>query len=37
MATEAAQLKEIRALIAAHKRWDHVFAIVGLLAMLVGW
>lgn len=36
MATEAAHLQEIRALIAAHKRWDHVFAIVGLLAMLVG-
>lgn len=36
MATEAAHLKEIRALIAAHKRWDHIFAIVGLLAMLVG-
>jgi phosphate transport system permease protein len=36
MATEATQLREIRALIAAHKRWDHVFGIVGLLAMLVG-
>jgi phosphate transport system permease protein len=29
-------LGEIRTLIARHKRWDHVFAIVGLVAMLVG-
>jgi phosphate transport system permease protein len=36
MATEASHVREIRALIAAHKRWDHVFAIIGLLAMLVG-
>ena len=34
--SEAAKVREIRALIAAHKRWDLVFAIVGLLALMVG-
>lgn len=29
-------IRELRALIANHKRWDYVFAIVGLLAMMVG-
>lgn len=29
-------LAEMRALIARHKRWDYVFAIVGLLSLLVG-
>jgi phosphate transport system permease protein len=33
---EAAKVREIRALIAAHKRWDLVFATVGLLALMVG-
>lgn len=31
-----AHIQEIRALIARHKRWDQIFAIVGLLCMLVG-
>ena len=34
--SEAAKVREIRALIKAHKRWDLVFAIVGLLALMVG-
>jgi len=34
--SEAAKVREIRALIAAHKRWDLAFAIVGLLALMVG-
>jgi phosphate transport system permease protein len=33
---EAANVQEIRALIRKHKYWDQVFAIVGLMAMLVG-
>jgi phosphate transport system permease protein len=33
---ESAKLREIRALIAAHKRWDVFFAIVGVLALMVG-
>jgi phosphate transport system permease protein len=32
----AADVQELRALIARHKLWDGVFALVGLLAMLVG-
>jgi phosphate transport system permease protein len=32
----AAEVQELRALIARHKHWDQVFAIVGLMAMLVG-
>ncbi len=32
----ARDLEAIRALIAAHKRWDAVFAIVGVLALMVG-
>ena len=31
-----AQLQAIRALIVRHKRWDKIFAIVGLMAMFVG-
>ncbi len=31
-----ANLNEIRRLIASHKRWDKLFALIGLLAMLVG-
>lgn len=31
-----ANLREVRALIRRHKYWDQVFAIVGLMAMLVG-
>ncbi|MEK7261508.1 MAG: phosphate ABC transporter permease PstA [Pseudomonadota bacterium] len=30
------KIEEIRALIGRHKRWDQVFALVGLLAMMVG-
>ncbi len=30
------KLEEIRALISKHKRWDQIFAIIGLLAMMVG-
>ncbi len=30
------KLDEIRALIGKHKRWDQIFAIIGLLAMMVG-
>jgi phosphate transport system permease protein len=33
---EAQNLQEIRALIARHKRWDKIFAVLGLSAMLVG-
>lgn len=32
----ATSLEQVRALIAAHKRWDHVFALVALCAMLFG-
>lgn len=32
----AADTRELRALIAAHKRWDTVFGIVGLFALMVG-
>jgi phosphate transport system permease protein len=31
-----ANIQEIRALIAAHKRWDLVFSVIGLLALMVG-
>jgi phosphate transport system permease protein len=34
--SEAAKVREIRALIAANKRWDLVFATLGLLALMVG-
>ncbi|MBI5612099.1 MAG: phosphate ABC transporter permease PstA [Gammaproteobacteria bacterium] len=33
---EPQNVREIRALIVRHKRWDKMFAIVGLIAMLVG-
>jgi phosphate transport system permease protein len=33
---EPPKLREIRALIAAHKRWDLYFAILGVLALMVG-
>jgi phosphate transport system permease protein len=36
MAGAPANVKEIRALIAAHKRWDMLFALLGLLALMVG-
>jgi phosphate transport system permease protein len=32
----ARNLDEIRALIAAHKRWDMIFGVVGVLALMVG-
>ena len=32
----ARNLDEIRALIAAHKRWDVTFGVVGVLALMVG-
>jgi phosphate transport system permease protein len=34
--SEPAKVREIRALIAAHKRWDVVFAAVGLLSLMIG-
>jgi len=34
--SEAARVQEIRAMIAAHKRWDFAFAVVGVLALMVG-
>src|SRR5688572_4683126 len=34
--SEPAKVHEIRALIAAHERWDVVFAVVGLLALMIG-
>ena len=33
---ESAQLQELRALIASHKRWDYVFGVVGLVALMIG-
>ena len=36
MAETAANIKEIRALIASHKRWDLLFSLLGMLALLVG-
>ena len=30
------KIEEIRALIGRHKRWDQIFALIGLLAMMVG-
>jgi phosphate transport system permease protein len=36
MANGPARIQEIRALIAAHKRWDVLFALLGLLALMVG-
>jgi phosphate transport system permease protein len=36
MANGPTNLQEIRALIAAHKRWDIVFSLVGVLALMVG-
>src|SRR5687768_18487839 len=33
---ESVQLQELRALIASHKRWDYLFGVVGLLALMVG-
>ena len=36
MSASATNVNEIRALIAAHKRWDLMFALVGLLALMVG-
>ena len=32
----AAEVAQIRALIAAHKRWDTIFAVCGMLALMVG-
>jgi phosphate transport system permease protein len=36
MNEQADKIQEIRALIAAHKRWDMIFAAVGLLSLMVG-
>jgi phosphate transport system permease protein len=33
---KSAQAAELRALIAAHKRWDTVFAVVGVVALMIG-
>jgi phosphate transport system permease protein len=34
--SEAVRVQELRALIASHKRWDTIFGIVGLLALMIG-
>jgi phosphate transport system permease protein len=34
--SESTRVQELRALIASHKRWDIIFGIVGLLALMVG-
>jgi phosphate transport system permease protein len=34
--SDTARVQELRALIASHKRWDIIFGIVGLLALMVG-
>jgi phosphate transport system permease protein len=34
--SETAKLREIRALIAAHKRWDLMFAMLGVAALMIG-
>ena len=34
--TAAVNVQEIRALIASHKRWDVIFAVIGVLALMVG-
>jgi phosphate transport system permease protein len=34
--SEATRVAEIRALIAAHKRWDVVFGLIGVLALMIG-
>ena len=36
MSDSSVRLRKIRALIAAHKRWDIIFGVVGLLALMVG-
>src|SRR3989304_4884907 len=36
MSDSSVRLQEIRALIAAHKRWDIIFGVVGLLALMAG-
>ena len=36
MSEQTARLESMRALIAAHKRWDVFFALLGLLALMVG-
>jgi phosphate transport system permease protein len=36
MSEEAVKVAELRALIASHKRWDHLFGILGLTALMVG-
>ena len=36
MSEPTARLREVRALIAAHKRWDLMFATLGVLALMVG-
>jgi phosphate transport system permease protein len=33
---EAARVEELRALIASHKRWDFLFGVLGLLALMIG-
>jgi phosphate transport system permease protein len=34
--SEAARLEDIRSLIASHKRWDYLFGVLGMLALMVG-
>jgi phosphate transport system permease protein len=33
---DAARIEALRALIASHKRWDYIFGVVGLLALMTG-
>ena len=36
MSEQTAKIRQIRALIAAHKRWDLMFAMIGVVALMVG-
>ena len=34
--SEAANVREIREMIASHKRWDYAFGVLGMCALMVG-
>ena len=36
MTTESLKIQAIRKLIARHKRWDMIFAVIGVIALMVG-
>ncbi len=36
MSEKALRVEEVRALVASHKRWDYLFGVVGLLALMIG-